>query len=417
MNTIKDLSACFFELLPMNITDGETLTSGFEELVQQMLENGAKSAKTEGCAKTTIIISDTEKKAPTFPTKRCKSDLTDNDCEEVQEKDISPNYSEVFLPPIQIMPLQNIVDEKIKAEEQEDTAILPRQLKTELTSNSYEFLTVKDEDIVENTALMADRPTNSKLGATMHDKQSYETEKTFILQNTDISGEKATNREKGTKSNTTAKHAQHLLQKSLKTQLRATGAAPASLEEGNAAVINEKADQGNKNDAIDFNFFDASPVGDNDTLQMPEQADEMGKVLKSSLVKSVSFLKEGSKQKLEVTLKPDTLGKMVIKLQNDGGGIKVKISTASQTIKELLMAQAEQIQESIKGQGVDVKGVEVFYSGMHSNSNFKGENRYKAPSKKSAGAAKVQYEQSAHNASQSFDEPPININGSVNYLI
>lgn len=103
---------------------------------------------------------------------------------------------------------------------------------------------------------------------------------------------------------------------------------------------------------------------------------------------------QGTKE-MELQLNPETLGRIIIKLQSVGGALDIKISATNQEVREMLAAQLNQLSMTIKEQGVEVSNMEVAQSALHNNkeeSNNNGER------------------QQEHKSNQNDDEESVDFN-------
>jgi len=93
---------------------------------------------------------------------------------------------------------------------------------------------------------------------------------------------------------------------------------------------------------------------------------------------------EGMKE-MELQLNPESLGRIIIKMQSVNGVLDIKISATNAEVREMLMVQSAQLTNAIKEQGVNVNQMEVAQSALHndkeeSNNPYK-ENKEKEKSK------------------------------------
>jgi flagellar hook-length control protein FliK len=72
-----------------------------------------------------------------------------------------------------------------------------------------------------------------------------------------------------------------------------------------------------------------------------------------SIVDRITSMTNSSQKEMEISLKPDFLGKVVIKLSMDGGGSLIaKISASNPKVQDAMMNQAGALQSSLEAQGL-----------------------------------------------------------------
>lgn len=77
-----------------------------------------------------------------------------------------------------------------------------------------------------------------------------------------------------------------------------------------------------------------------------------------SIVDRITSMKNTSQKEMEISLKPDFLGKVVIHLTMDGGSLVAKISASNPKVQDAMMSQASALQSSLEAQGLkDVRVV------------------------------------------------------------
>lgn len=72
-------------------------------------------------------------------------------------------------------------------------------------------------------------------------------------------------------------------------------------------------------------------------------------------------------KQMVLQLNPESLGRIVIKLQSTGDGVSVKLVSVNSEVREMLSAQLSQLTASIKEQGVNITNVEVANSMLDNN--------------------------------------------------
>ncbi len=79
------------------------------------------------------------------------------------------------------------------------------------------------------------------------------------------------------------------------------------------------------------------------------------------LVDSMSVKAQGGATEFEITLKPEHLGKLSIKLTQDADGLKAEIKAADATVKTLLENELSSLQTMLKEKGVEIHRINVAY--------------------------------------------------------
>ncbi len=81
----------------------------------------------------------------------------------------------------------------------------------------------------------------------------------------------------------------------------------------------------------------------------------------SHIVKKISTSVAEGKQEFDVTLKPDFLGKIHIKLMMDESGIKASIKAGDATVKGLIADRLPMLQEMLREKSIHVTNIDVAY--------------------------------------------------------
>ncbi len=122
------------------------------------------------------------------------------------------------------------------------------------------------------------------------------------------------------------------------------------------------------------NTFDA-------TLQEAPAAQETAVTSASEtvmdLVDSLSAKTAEGAQEFEITLKPEYLGKLSIKLTQDGDGIKAHIKAADAAVRNLLLNETSLLQSMLKEKGIEVTQIDVTYEA--SSLAFSGGQPFRQP--------------------------------------
>ncbi len=81
----------------------------------------------------------------------------------------------------------------------------------------------------------------------------------------------------------------------------------------------------------------------------------------SNIVERMSFRSEESVQEFSVSLKPEHLGELVIKLTKGPEGLLAQIKAADASTRGLIQNEVAALTEQLKGKGIELKQIEVLY--------------------------------------------------------
>ncbi len=81
----------------------------------------------------------------------------------------------------------------------------------------------------------------------------------------------------------------------------------------------------------------------------------------SNIVKEMSFRSEENVQEFSISLKPEHLGELVIKLTKGPEGLLAQIKAADVSTKGLIQNEVTALTEQLKGKGIEVRQIEVLY--------------------------------------------------------
>lgn len=135
------------------------------------------------------------------------------------------------------------------------------------------------------------------------------------------------------------------------------------------------------------------------------------------IIKSMTFTENDLSQEFELQIRPESLGKLVIKLQKSQDIMKVKIITTSPEVKEMLSANTQLMQLQINDKGVELSNVEIVYQNLSGDKNMQGRERTEQQNKRKNYKVKDDYNQYISSADGNSVSNYININGSVSYLV
>lgn len=137
-------------------------------------------------------------------------------------------------------------------------------------------------------------------------------------------------------------------------QLSQTGIKDASIELENTVLDDKSA-------AVNNNNFDS---------------------YKSEIVKQVvnkvDFLTENGKSEMTIELKPESLGKLSLKVSTEGGIVVAKFTAETDQVKQILETNMQILKDALEKQGISVQGFSVSVRDQSfKNSNKEGEMRRK----------------------------------------
>ena len=111
---------------------------------------------------------------------------------------------------------------------------------------------------------------------------------------------------------------------------------------------------------------DTAPVEETSTVKQ-QITDNVSNIVEKLSARSMEGMHE-----FDVTLKPEFLGKLSIKVIMDSEGMKAKLKTGDATVKALLSEQLPALQEMLEEKGIHVVQMEVAYE----NTNFESGGQY-----------------------------------------
>jgi len=95
------------------------------------------------------------------------------------------------------------------------------------------------------------------------------------------------------------------------------------------------------------------------SLQEVNNYNDVNQIYKEDIVKQIvdkmKLTLDDYKQELEIKLKPDLLGKLILKMELKDGIVNAKLLVDNYRTKELIESNIAQLKEQIKEIGVDIK--------------------------------------------------------------
>lgn len=74
---------------------------------------------------------------------------------------------------------------------------------------------------------------------------------------------------------------------------------------------------------------------------------------------SIKQILDSGEQRMTIRIKPDTLGEMQIEITRSGSDVQVRLTAATQSVRELLDAHAPQLREALAREGFDATRIQV----------------------------------------------------------
>lgn len=133
----------------------------------------------------------------------------------------------------------------------------------------------------------------------------------------------------------------------------------------NAKVINLKTNQSSEN-LINDNAVTVQP-GQNQNLtskvdifkNILNKANVTKDELFNQVIERAKLVLTDTQTQMEMTLKPESLGKLSLKVITENGIVMAKITTESQQVKAVIESNLVQLQESLKQQGLNIQNLSV----------------------------------------------------------
>jgi flagellar hook-length control protein FliK len=107
----------------------------------------------------------------------------------------------------------------------------------------------------------------------------------------------------------------------------------------------------------------------NDNLEEVTNYNDVNQIYKEGIIKQIvnkmKLTLDDYKQELEIKLKPDLLGKLILKMELKDGILNAKLLVDNYRTKELVESNLAQLKEQIKEIGIDIRAFEVFIGANH----------------------------------------------------
>ncbi|MFS8540920.1 MAG: flagellar hook-length control protein FliK, partial [Tissierellales bacterium] len=105
------------------------------------------------------------------------------------------------------------------------------------------------------------------------------------------------------------------------------------------------------------------------SLQEVNNYNDVNQIYKEDIIKQIvdkmKLTLDDYKQELEIKLKPDLLGKLILKMELKDGILNAKLLVDNYRTKELVESNLAQLKEQIKEIGIDIRTFEVFIGANH----------------------------------------------------
>lgn len=132
----------------------------------------------------------------------------------------------------------------------------------------------------------------------------------------------------------------------------------AEAAQGDAAMADKPAKAESKKDPPDFSFVLKAAHGRETSSAVSHgakaDAPAAGTAQQAfdNIVDKITSMRTASQKEMEISLKPDFLGKVVIKLSMDEGGLVAKITASNPKVQDAFLNQAGALQNSLAEQGL-----------------------------------------------------------------
>lgn len=130
---------------------------------------------------------------------------------------------------------------------------------------------------------------------------------------------------------------------------------------------------------IDLFSFEANNrflIGQNELGEMPSIEDLKPQELLEQIVESVKVAIDDFKQEIKISLKPEILGELIVKMQMERGSLLARIMVDNYKTKELVEANLYQLRQEMEDNGLEIKTFEVFVGTNEDFHKEKGQEYY-----------------------------------------
>lgn len=144
------------------------------------------------------------------------------------------------------------------------------------------------------------------------------------------------------------------------------------LEEIQEGLKKEIGEEINPRDRFDLNFeTQETKVTGIDNFQVEDQEPIDKKQFMEHIVEKVKYDLGNNKNQIKLTLKPESLGEMIMEVELVKNNLVAKVMVDNQKSKEIIENNLLQLKEGVKDTGLEIKSFEVF---VGNNSDFDKQN-------------------------------------------
>lgn len=128
-----------------------------------------------------------------------------------------------------------------------------------------------------------------------------------------------------------------------------------------------------------------------------EIQDVDGEYIVRQIVREIKFENNIENIKLEMTLKPESLGKVVVSIENRAGEYIANLKVDNSLAKDALLNNLQILKEQLVEKGIQVKEVEVTLSNFEFNNDFAGQNNEQYKQNKQSGVYSFDIEEESND--------------------
>lgn len=144
------------------------------------------------------------------------------------------------------------------------------------------------------------------------------------------------------------------------------------LEEIQEGLKKEIGEEINPRDRFDLNFeTQETKVTEIDNFEVEDQEPIDKKQFMEHIVEKVKYDLGNNKNQIKLTLKPESLGEMIMEIELVKNNLVAKVMVDNQKSKEIIENNLLQLKEGVKDTGLEIKSFEVF---VGNNSDFDKQN-------------------------------------------
>ncbi len=94
---------------------------------------------------------------------------------------------------------------------------------------------------------------------------------------------------------------------------------------------------------------------------------ELSRAVVDQVIKGLTVTMTDTTQELRVTLKPESLGEIVLKMKMEDGRLQAQIDVAQPAVKAAVESQLTDLRQALQDRGIDVQRIDVVASGQSAN--------------------------------------------------